>query len=446
MFKFTLHHRIQFYLHKKGHELFLEEYNDYIDRNYNGKRSHMNFIDNFLEYTKDAESPTSFLSWASLCSIAATMRDNVYLDIGMGQRLYANLYVILVARSGACRKGVPLKVSLGLLNQIKNTKIISGRTSIQAVVKTLSENITNGTPNAKGDYMIGGASGILYSEELAAFLVDDKATIPILTDLYDYQEEWTNNLKASDTERLKNVVLSMLAASNEDLLKEVYQSAAIYGGLLARTVIVMEQRRRQKNSRVRAITDKDSENKKMNLILHLRKIAAAKGRMTFDDEAADIYDEWYNSIDDENFGRSGIEARIHTTVQKVAMCLAMAEQDFDLVIRKKQIEEAITLCSALIPNYQFLTMSAGAGTNPNSYNAWAGKVLTAIYNAKGRQMSTGQILRKFIGQVDMKQLENFALSMQKAEVLEIIIDGGKEGHIYRAGQKLIEKFQGKEES
>lgn len=403
----------------------------------------MNFIDNFLEFTKDAESPTSFLTWAAISAISATMRDNIYLDKGMDQRIYANLYIILCARSGACRKGLPLKVAMGLMNQIKNTKIIAGRTSIQAVVKKLSENLTNPTPNAKGDYMIGGASGVLYSEELAAFLVDDKASIGILTDLYDYHEEWTNELKASDTERLKDVVLSMLAASNLALLKEVYTDSANYGGLLARTVLVMEEKRRQKNARVRNILNPEAEKIKSNLILHLRKIAGAKGIMYYEDEAAKVYEEWYYSIDDSKFGLSGVEARIHTTVEKVAMCLSMAEEKFDLVIKKKHIEEAIDLCIPLLPNYQYLTMATGGGSTTKN-GTLNQQILIAIIKAPGKQMSAAKILRKFLGDIDMRQLTEFGETMRQAGILEIINDNG-EIH-YRAGKKLLEKFEGREEA
>jgi hypothetical protein len=399
----------------------------------------MNFIDDFLEFTKDAESPTSFLSWSAICAIGATMRDNIYLDKGMGQRIYANLYVILCARSGACRKGVPLKVTQGLLQQVRNTKIISGRTSIQAVLKTLSENLTNPTPNAKGDFMIGGASGILYSEELAAFLVDDKATIPILTDIYDYHEEWTNNLKASDTERLKNVVVSMLAASNLDLLKEVYTSAANYGGLLARTVLIMEEKRRQKNSRVFYEPNPNADRLKNDLILHLRKVAAAKGRMKYNQEAAEAYDEWYQSIDDSTFGRSGVEARIHTTIEKVAMCLAMSESEFDLIIHKKHVEEAIDLCMPLIPNYQYLTMAATSNMGNKNGSTVHHEILIAILKAPSRQLTSAQILRKFLGNIDIRGLTDFGNSMVAAQLLEMIVENG--GITFRAGKRLIERFE-----
>lgn len=252
------------YLLNKSYELYLDEYAEYIHEKYDKNRTMANFISDFLEFTKEAESPTQFLRWSAIGCIGAVLRDNVYIDANFG-RVYPNLYVILVARSGACRKGLPLKVTKSLISKVNNTKIIDGRTSIQAVVAELAKNYTQHTPGGKG-YVVQGASGLLYTEELAAFMVDDKATIPILTDLYDYREEWTNHLKSSDTERLKNVCLSMIAASNETFLKEVYTKSALYGGLLGRTVIIYEQKRRHKNAGIRRST---STVKPEDLIDHL---------------------------------------------------------------------------------------------------------------------------------------------------------------------------------
>src|SRR5688572_31191779 len=95
--------------------------------------------------------------------------------------------------------------------------------------------------------MVSGASGLMYSEELSSFLVDDPVAIPLLIDLYDYHEVWESKLITSHW-KLKEVCLSLLCASNSNLFKSVYTERAINGGLLGRTFIIREERARHRKS------------------------------------------------------------------------------------------------------------------------------------------------------------------------------------------------------
>jgi hypothetical protein len=420
------------YFLNKSFELYLDEYNNYIETRYDKTRTMPNFLTDFLEFTKEAESPAAFLRWSAIACIGAVLRDNVYIDANFG-RVYPNLYVILVARSGACRKGLPLKVTKGLISKVNNTKIIDGRTSIQAVVAELAKNYTMQTPGGKG-YVVQGASGLLYTEELAAFMVDDKATIPILTDLYDYREEWTNHLKSSDTERLKNVCLSMIAASNETFLKEVYTKAALYGGLLGRTIIVYEQKRRHKNAGIRRSTSSVTPEQ---LIEHLHYLAKLKGPVTFDEGASKAYEDWYNSIEDEAYeGKSGVEARIHTTALKVSLCLAAADKNFNLIIKERHVTEAIELCLGILQNYKFLTMGAGQ----SKISAPGTTVLTELLRAPNHELSRKQILSRLWGEVDALTLDQIMNTMEGGELISIVV-GGKDGTSYRLTERCIELYK-----
>ena len=140
-----------------------------------------NFIDYYLNYTAEAESPTEFWKWSAIATLSAILKNNVFIEYSIGS-VFPNLYVILYSDSGVARKAAPCKFAGKLIQLIGNTKFISGRASMQAVVRELAQ--THATE--KG--IISEATGILYSEELSAFAVRDPATIPLLTDLYDPHE------------------------------------------------------------------------------------------------------------------------------------------------------------------------------------------------------------------------------------------------------------------
>ena len=183
-------------------------------------------MSDFLEHTKIYESPTSFWKWAAYASIAAVLRDNVYRKQG-DITTYPNIYVLFLAQSGA-RKGAPISLAQSLIQKVNNTKIISGRTSIQAIIDELAHTETN----SKTGKLVKGGSAILIAGELAAGIVGDTAAVGILTDIYDLKTDFKHHLRSTGRFKIDRIVFNMLAASNADLLKEVYTQSAVSGGLL----------------------------------------------------------------------------------------------------------------------------------------------------------------------------------------------------------------------
>lgn len=396
-----------------GHEIFLEEYENFIAEKYDYRRGEMNFIDGFLEYTKEAESPTSFLRWAAITALAATLRDNTWWYVGTGTRIYPNIYTILVARSGACRKGYPLQQVNKLLKMIDNTKRIDGNVTIQSAVKILAETITREV-KGPGGYMLDGGSAILYTEELAGFLVEDPATIPVLTDLYDYKEEYPVHRVAAGTFTVKSCCLTMLAASNEPFLKEVYSKRAQYGGLLGRTFLIMEQKRRGKNSRMFVKTEEEDAKRFLVLKDHLIRVAQLKkGPAHIADETKKLFDDFYMGIEDDESSQTGVKERLGTNVQKIAMCLAAADKDLGntLYVLPKHVEEAIDLCQGLIRNYDYFMMGSGVSNNSKI----APLVLRDLMEAPNFCIPKSRIVRKYMNEVDMNQFK---------QVEETLIEGG----------------------
>lgn len=49
----------------------------------------MDFVQNFIEFHKEYESPTSFWKWAGYATVAAALRSKVYYKHGVG-KIYPN--------------------------------------------------------------------------------------------------------------------------------------------------------------------------------------------------------------------------------------------------------------------------------------------------------------------------------------------------------------------
>src|SRR6476469_10441112 len=109
----------------------------------------MTWLDEVMRATDEVESPKSFIKWAALSAIAAVVKNNVYLDKHY-YKLYPNIYVMLIAKSGM-RKGFPVAMAKELVKSIDNTRVIAGRNSIQGVLKTLSTSYTRENGKALTD-------------------------------------------------------------------------------------------------------------------------------------------------------------------------------------------------------------------------------------------------------------------------------------------------------
>jgi len=203
----------------------------------------MTFVELLLQHTRKYESPESFWKWSAYTAIGSVLRDNCYRRLGEN-KIHPNVYTLILADSAVSRKGAPIKLCEKLVKRAESTKIISGRASIQGILDELSRGETD---KATGKVLAGG-SALFCAEELSAGIVNDPEAIKILTDIYDFKEDYTSRLRGSGVFRIKNICFSMMAGSNEELLRGVYGSEAVNGGLLGRTFIVRSNEFRPGNS------------------------------------------------------------------------------------------------------------------------------------------------------------------------------------------------------
>lgn len=389
----------------------------------------MAFVSDLLNYTKDYESPTSFWKWSSYATIAAVLRDNCWIPQGYS-KMYGNIYVLNLADSAIQRKGKPVELSEKLVKLVNNTKIIAGRTSIQALLDELGR----GETDAKTGKIIKGGSAIFYAPELSAGLVSDPQSVSILTDIYDPKDEYKELLRGRGTKIISKIVFSMFAASNEALLKAVYDKGAVHGGLLGRTFLVTPAGEfRKSNSLLDHIDDPEQFNK---LVSQLKEIANLSGEIKLSKEAKKEYDDWYNSFRDsykEKGDKSGIVGRLHTGVLKIAMILAVNEMSME--INQTHIDNSISECLALLPNYNTFVISSGRGILSE-----AGAILIQeLVAAPGHQLSRKKIIRDHWHTFDATLLDSLVANLEQADLLktEPMMNGTGVETYYRLTEKCL---------
>lgn len=371
------------------------------------------FISTYLKHTSIYESPTSFWKWSAYASIAAILRDNCYLIQG-DSRLYTNIYVLFLAESSGHRKGRPVDLSESIVTKINNTKIISGRSSIQAILDELARAETD---KKTGKVKKAGAA-IFYAPEMSAGIVADPDALKILTDIYDYKTNpYKSRLRTGPCFNLERITFSMLAASNEAMLKGLINTAEIQGGFLARTLLVTPDEVRPPNSLMRIDVNERTESKKL-VMSHFELISQLNGEFFIDEDAIDEYEGWYKNFRldyQKKKEQSGVVGRVHTTVLKVAMLLAA--NDLTLFVKKSHIEEAINECLCLMPNYSVFTMSNGKSDREKL----AGVVMTELISARANTISRKEFIRKNWQMTDPALLDSIVVTLEQSGMVQQIV-------------------------
>lgn len=348
-----------------------------------------NWLDILIHSTSELESPERFMYWAGLCAISAVMKKSVYIN-RFSYKLYPNLYVILVSAKSGLRKGLPVEYAKTLVEKVGNTRVISGRNSVQGVLKTLAQQKTleNGT-------ILHEAQGFLCAPELKSFMIGDDQALDILTDLHsthEHEKEWNNTLRNSPIENLKSPCITLLGAANETMFDALINQKDLEGGFIGRTFVVYESNRRVINSLMwepKNLITKDI------LAVYLKEISQQKGEFLIDEKVRIVYDKWYKKIAQLTGDRTGTLERIGDQCLRVAMLISLADSP-DLVITKENMETAIFRSEEFFAGTKRISM--GNGRADTAYGAKL--VIKHLLLAKGNELERSRILSKMFPDVD----------------------------------------------
>lgn len=398
----------------------------------------MNWLSEIVDQYRELESPENYWRWAAIASIAATVKDNIWLDRGGLDggvfKTYPNIYVMLHGESGI-KKGPPVNMAKRLVQLAGGTQIITGRSSIQGILKQM------GTSHSEpGGRIVGGSKVFICSSELTSSIIDDPVATKILTDLYDrsYNEgEWAQLLKM-DQFTLKDPTVNMLTATNDSMSEEFFTKAAIKGGYYARTFIIYENKRKHSNSLIYPL------HRKPDIIaasLYLKELAKLKGafsplasivqsdchphrkikfeREIYFSEAGLIYDDWYDHFNElidslESKDETGTLNRFGDSVLKIAMLLSISYEP-KLVIRPDALNEAIIECEKLLGNIRKTTLGK---TSTNNTAAFKVAVIMELLQRETHTISSEMLMKKMIMHFSSaNEFSELMMSLEQAGVI-----------------------------
>ena len=361
----------------------------------------MSFIDLVLESTKEYEAPRRFYYWAALSSISAVLKDSVWFDMAKAYKLYPNLYILLYGPSGV-RKGPATALAEKIVKGINNTRIINGRSSIEAIIKELGTFTTE-----PGRGIVKDSCGFVVASELSSSIISNPQAMDIMTNLYDriYNEsEWKYKLKVGESSTLNKPTITWFAGTNEALFKDFLPEKNIHGGLIGRMFMVSEFKPARLNS---LMFDPDKIPELSKMIDLLRPASKLTGEYQASKEVRVNIDMWYNdfmtNVSPQIGDQTGFVSRINDFIIKGAMIIS-AGRRADMIILQSDIDEAREVIIPLIlPTRKISTGLKKEAVNPVQQRAL---VLNYISNRPNFTCTRKEILKNLGLKVNHEELDN----------------------------------------
>lgn len=386
----------------------------------------------YLEYTKEQESPELFHYWCGLSILSAVLGRGVYLRkyYNYKVKLYPNLFVILVAPSGRCKKGGALKFASDLMLEA-GVKPFKGALTKRALTQALSDEIKIIDKKPQGESKI-----MIVSDELEVFLSKEgllSGLFIALTDLFDCPDKWEYKTSSQGSDYLYNVYLGILGGTVPRWFSSL-PTEVLSSGFFARIIIVAQQDTARKNSGVRkneAVMEKQAK-VEGDLLAYLNKLKEVKKELELSEQAIELYDGWYNEREVNQDDRyASFNEREHDHILKVAILLAASHGDLFLsnVISAARIKEAL-ISLETIKNYMGL---AYMGVGDSLTGKFADKIIRYVKEAGGK-MEHSQLLKRMYYYLDgesfakvmdtLCQMNKIRMEMVGKRRMYMIVKGG----------------------
>ncbi len=277
----------------------------------NGARP--SFIKNYIEYASEVtDAPSVFHLYLAYVAVASVCGNNIYLRLG-DQKIYPNLFMVLIAPSSLYRKSTSLMIAKRLVQDINNQVVLPNEFSQESLAETLA----------------ASPEGTLFYSEFASFLGASQKDYmrgikEFLTDIYDCPPYYLRKLKSGPVE-IKNPVLSIVGATTATWFLDRIKRDDLEGGFLVRFLWVPAFYK-EKTFALPPIADKA---KREALVDELKEIERVGGEMSLSEDARRIYVEWHkrHESEAENLGEHllcGFYSRFETYALKFAMITEVA--------------------------------------------------------------------------------------------------------------------------
>lgn len=361
-----------------------------------------NWIQAYLAYTAESESPEEYHIWTAISSIAAVLRRRVFFDMGYFL-VYPNMYIVLVSPAGRCKKSTAMRMGKSLFTQIPDIEFSADSTTRERLIQDLSM-----------AFKQEQSALTVHSSEFASMLTSSGMDMVVfLTDIFDSPLEWSHKTKVSGTQKVRAPFLNMLAGTTPDWIAKAMPLDTIGIGLTSRIIFIYHD-----TPRVRDPIPKLSPEQialSHVLVSDLQAIARINGEYKFSEDADKLYTKWYrdraehpNPTGDPRL--NGFYERKPIHLIKLAMIVSASIRD-ETVIEEDDLRLAMQLFDQA--EVKMPKVFANVGKNPLAVDIE--DTLAVILSRQGG-VERGELISMFKHSVRMEEM---------FEVLDTLVVIGK---------------------
>lgn len=369
------------------------------------------WLDAYLVYTADSESPESFHLWTGISAVAGALRRRVFFRMPHFLS-YPNMYIVLVGPPGRVKKSTSMRIGRQILSQVPGLEFTTDSVTRERLIQDLSQAFKDGQ-----------SAMTAYSSEFASLLTSSGMDMVVfLIDIYDCPPEWSHKTKSGGTNKIKAPYLNLIGATTPTWINTAMPFDTIGIGLPSRMMFIYEDTPRIRDP---FITLSDDQIKLGEyLAKDLSAIADVQGEYFMDDDAKDIYRKWYiikDSLKGPDPKLWGYYERKHTHLVKLAMIIAASKRD-ETIITAEDIQQSFDILDRT--ESRMHQVFAGAGKNPLNADK------EEIFNALNKQQE---------GFTLAELLERFSYTLRKEELLEVLDTLMTIGKVRTDGKKWFVK-------
>ncbi len=395
------------------------------------KRNFSSFIEGFLEYSKNVESPEKFLRWSALSILAGAIGRKTWVLFNGELYIHPNEYIVLVGGTGV-KKSTGASMASSLIHEVKDVRLMSTQMTAASLVTQL-ERAGKEQQLELGNETYGNASVFFYSSEAAATLKETKgggSIITLLTDLYDCGHKgwsktgWTKETISGGRIEIFNPCLNMLACSTPEWLVDSIGKQEIQGGFASRMLFVVQVGKSDRT--IEWMDESDIEKNshlKKKLVEDLTEISKLKGQFRVHKDVRDIVNKvkhqserFVNACPDDLFVGYFNRKMWHTI--KLAQLFALDRGD-TLELHAQDAERAIEWLDSIEPTMRHAF--GLTGTNDKAHNL---HLLWEAMRTK-TQLTRQELVKMSFRNCDEKTLNEFIKTLHDMGKIQLSLVGGK---------------------
>lgn len=277
------------------------------------------FLDWYLYGAGLSKVPPQFHLWAGIGALAAAVGDRVWFEKFTDEKLYPNLYVMLIGPSGtgknqAWRRAQRRMEMLPSDEQLA-VRLYRGKITAEAILSRLG--------NKKH-----GSRIWLVTPELAMQVGNGpkaESFITHMTELFDGDTVFQDDTRTSGQHHITNPVINWGSGTTNEWLLRAVGKQDILGGFFARICAIPGERTPERYAKV--IYPHDHREVDAWCSAYLTYLTHVTGRFTWDDAADELHTWWYeNRAEPDNPLLWNYYEHGDNMVYKLGMLMALSDQ------------------------------------------------------------------------------------------------------------------------